>query len=99
MLGPEPLGVPQLQQLIQRIINLSVGAAFIALTIMLLVSGFKYLTSGGDPKATQAAGQIITWAFLGIIFLILAWLILKLIETFTGVTLTQFCLGFKPFCP
>lgn len=95
-MGPGPAGIDQLQQLILRIINLSVGLAFVALLIMLIYGGIKYLISGGDPKVLPAASHTITWAILGIVFLILAWLILKLIHAFTGVDVTQFCISFSP---
>lgn len=93
-----PAGVVQLQQLIQRIINLLVEAAFIALTVMLLWAGIQFLTSGGDAKVLGRASQTVTWALLGILFLGIAWLILKLIEAFTGVNVTEFCIGFPPYC-
>lgn len=90
----EPAGAKQLEELIQRIINISVGAAFIALTVVLVWTGIKYLTSGGDAKARSAANSSLTWALLGVLFLAIAWLILKLIYAFTGVNVTKFCLSF-----
>lgn len=87
-------GVGQLQELFQRIINLSVGLAFIVLTIMLVVGGIRYLTSGGDPKALSSASTTLTWALLGMFFLVIAWLILLLIKAFTGVDVTIFCISF-----
>lgn len=89
-----PAGVLQLQDLVQRIINLSIEAAFIILTIMLVVAGIKFLTSGGEPKAISSASGTITWALLGMLFLAIGWLILLLIKAFTGVDVTHFCLGF-----
>ena len=91
-LGPEPAGIVQLEQLFSRIIFLSVGLAFLALTIYLVYAAIKFLTSGGDKKALGSAWGIITWAFLGIFFMGLAWVILLLVQSFTGVTLTQFSL-------
>ncbi len=93
-MGPGPAGAVQLQELFQRILNLSIALAFIALTVVLFVAGIKFITSGGEAKPLQSAGQSITWAILGILFLVLAWLILRLIESFTGVQVTQFCFGF-----
>lgn len=92
--NPGPAGVLQLQQLIQRIIALSAGLAFMALTIMLVYAGIRYIISHGEAKNIQLAHQTATWAILGIVFLIIAWLILKLIEVFTGVNVTNFCIGF-----
>lgn len=92
--NPGPAGVVQLQQLIQRIINISVYIAFIVLTIMLVWAGIKYLTSAGEQAALKKAHDQLTWALLGILFLALAMLILRLIEAFTGVNVTNFCIGF-----
>lgn len=93
-----PAGIEQLQQLFQRIINLSVGAAFIALLVMLIVTGIKYLTSGGEAKPLSSANNALTWALLGVIFLVIIWLVLLLIKAFTGVDVTKFCIGFAPYC-
>lgn len=83
-MGPLPAGLTQIEAIFSRVIGLSVGIAFIALLVMLIVSGFKYLTSGGEPKALQSAHQSLTWALLGVLFLASAWLILQLIAAFTG---------------
>lgn len=98
-LGPAPAGIQQIADLINRFINLAVEASFIAVTIVLIYAAIMYLTSGGDPGNLKKAGQAITWALLGILFLALAWLILKLIEAFTGVGVTHFCLGFPGVGP
>lgn len=92
--GPPPAGVAQLEQLVSRIIFLSVGIAFMALTVMLVYAALKFLTSGGDKKAIAQAWQIITWAFLGIFFMGIAWVILLLVKEFTGVDVTHFSLQF-----
>lgn len=98
-MSPSPvpaLGINQLEQIMLRLISLIVPIAFIILTIVLLWAGITYLTSGGESKQIQKAGQIVTWALLGILFLALAWLILLLIKAFTGVDVTNF--GIKYFC-
>ncbi|KKR80781.1 MAG: hypothetical protein UU73_C0002G0098 [Candidatus Daviesbacteria bacterium GW2011_GWA1_41_61] len=94
-------GILQLQKLLQQLIGMIVPLAFIALTVMLVWGGIKYITSGGDSKALSSANATVTWALLGILFLVIAWLVLRLIEAFTGVQVTQFCLGFpgaETFC-
>ena len=101
-LGPGPAGITQLQDLITRMINLSVGAAFILVTVVLVVIALRYLTSGGEPKALGQAHDAVTWALLGIVFMVLAWLTLLLVQSFTGVEVTQFnlCTLFpKGLCP
>jgi len=88
MYGPEPLGLDHLGNIITNFLNIAVRLAGIAVFIMLIVGGFQYLTAGGDPKRTQAAGQTITYAIFGIIAVIAAWFIMLFIENITGINLT-----------
>lgn len=67
-----------------------VGLAGIALFVMLLVGGFKYITSGGDPKAVDAAQKTITYAIMGLVAILVSYLILVLIKLITGVDVTTF---------
>lgn len=72
---------------IVAVIAILVGFVFL---IMLIIGGFKYLTSSGDPKKAEAAKGTITAGFLGMILIISAYIILVLLGTFTGLTLTTF---------
>lgn len=63
--------------------------------IMILIGGFKILTSGGDPKGLQGGKQTLGWAIGGVILAIVSWLILVLIENITGAPVTQFNFGFN----
>lgn len=98
-LGDGPAGVLQLQELIRRIINISVGIGFMFVTVMLVVAGIKYLVSGGEPKALGSAAGTVTWALLGALFLALAWIIMLLIKALTGVDILNFCIGFPGVIP
>lgn len=72
------------------ILKAAVVFAVVIVFIMLLIGGFKYLTSGGDQKATESARNTLTYAIFGLAALIGIWLILKFIEVFTGVEVTKF---------
>jgi hypothetical protein len=92
-------GIVQVQQLMTRMINISVTIAFMSLTVWLVWGALKFfITSGGDPKNLAHAWSSVTWAFMGLFFMVLAWLSLKLIAAVTGANITQFCLGFPPYC-
>lgn len=84
----EPAQITDIVSILQKIIRLLAPAAAIAFFIMLLVGGFQFLTSGGDPKAAGAARSTLTYAIIGIILVIVAWLILKLIAAVTGADVT-----------
>ena len=99
----EPFAVPAgknevatlkgLELVFQKILNYAVMFAVVVLFILLVIGGFKFLTSGGDPKATESAQKTLTYAILGIVLLIAIWFILLFIEKFTGIKVTQFTIG------
>lgn len=67
---------------------LATATTFIGLAafVMLLLGGFLYLTSGSSGKGVEAAKQTITYAIIGIVVALMAFFILTLISTITGVT-------------
>lgn len=78
------------EDIFSRILSIATTAAGLVCFVMLIVGGFKYLTSGGDPKQTAAARGTLTWAVAGLAIIIAAWFILQFIKHFTGVDITIF---------
>ncbi|MDO8487139.1 MAG: hypothetical protein Q7S45_02525 [Candidatus Curtissbacteria bacterium] len=83
-----PAQISNIVNVLENIIKLLAPAAGIAFFIMLLVGGYKFITSGGDPKAVGSARSTLTYAVIGIILVVASWLILQLIATFTGADVT-----------
>ena len=75
---------------IERVIGVILSLAGILFFLLLLASGFKYMTAGGDPKAVESAKKSLTAAIGGIVFIALSYLILVLIEQITGAKVTEF---------
>jgi len=73
-----------------NVVNILLGVAGIALFIMLLMGGFKFLTSGGDPKAIEEAKKTLTYAIAGVVLVVLSFIILRIIEALTGAPVTEF---------
>lgn len=88
--GKQAATLQDITVIIERILNVAVRLAGVAVFIMLIVGGFQYLTAGGDPKKTQAAGSTITSAIFGLVAVVLVWFVLLLIHQFTGVDVTEF---------
>ncbi|KKS97931.1 MAG: hypothetical protein UV73_C0004G0073 [Candidatus Gottesmanbacteria bacterium GW2011_GWA2_43_14] len=92
-IGTDTIDVPTfkcLEAVYARILQISIALALFALMVMLVIGGFKFLTSGGDPKATASAKQTMTYAVAGLFLMVIAFLIFRLIEVYTGVTITVF---------
>lgn len=69
--------------------QIAIGAAIdlvgLAALFMLLFASFKYITSGGG-KQVEEAKNIVTYAILGLVVVMLAIFIINLIAGVTGVT-------------
>ena len=88
--GGEVVKLQGLEFIFTKILNYAISLAGLAVLIMLIVGGFKYLTAGGDPKATEEAKKTITSAVFGLVLIVAAWFILLFIEKFTGIKVTEF---------
>lgn len=84
-LGPGPLQLSCLDEIVGRIIQVLFGLAGFALVIMFIVGGFRILFSAGDPKSIESGRNILTWAFTGFGMVIISWFLLLLIEEVTGL--------------
>jgi len=78
--------------LFANIIQIIIPVAGLVFFAMLIIGGFQYLTAGGDPKKASAATSTLTKSVIGIVGVLLSWLILKFIQNFTGVGVTNFTL-------
>ncbi len=81
-------GIPTLKGLetvFANVLTVAIAAAGLGFFAMLTIGGFKYLTSGGDPKAVEGAKNTLTWAIFGLVAVALSFLILRAIANFTGV--------------
>ena len=69
---------------IQAIIRFILIVAFIAAFIMLLIGGIRWITAGGDEKGVASARNMITAALIGLVVVLVAYAIIRLVELFFG---------------
>jgi hypothetical protein len=74
-----------LQCLIGNVLSVIITIIGLAAFVMLILGSFRYMVSGGNSKGTESARQTITFAIVGIVVALSAFLILNLIAAFTGV--------------
>lgn len=79
-----------LEPLFKNVVSGIAALVGIALFIMILNSGFRYLTSAGDQKKLEAARGSLTNALTGVVLIAIGYLILKTIQVFTGFETTVF---------
>lgn len=62
--------------------------------ILIMVAGFKFITSGGDAKQVEGARKTLTYAIIGLIIVLLSFFVIFLVSQLTGVTcIKQFGFG------
>lgn len=74
-----------LQPIVLNIISFLIPVGGIILFIMLILGGFSFITSSGDPRKTEGAKSTITYAIFGVVLLALGFLIVQIIANYIGV--------------
>jgi ABC-type transport system involved in multi-copper enzyme maturation permease subunit len=69
---------------IEKIITFILWVAGAILPIIIIIAGFLFLTSGGDPEKVRTAKRMIFWAVVGLAIILLAKGIISLIKTVIG---------------
>jgi len=66
--------------IIMRIIQILLAVAGLIAVIFLIVGGFRYILAGGNEEAAESAKKTITNAIIGIVIVILAFVIVRVIS-------------------
>lgn len=69
----------QLNSLVTSVISLLSWAIGVVAVFMIIVGGFKYITSGGDSAGVTAAKNTILYAIIGLVIVALSQLIVRFI--------------------
>ena len=71
--------------LISILINFLLWTVGVLSVVMIIFSGFRYITSAGDAAKTKSAQTALTYSIVGLIVAILAWVIVKMILRQFGI--------------
>ena len=73
-----------LQNTISNIITIFSILVGVVAVIMIIIGGFRYITSGGDPQRVTSAKNTLLYAIIGLIIVALAQIIVKFVLTETN---------------
>jgi len=71
--------LPKLQDPVNKIVNASTGIGGVIAFILIVIGGFQIILSSGNPERVKAGKEMITSAIAGLLLIIFAVFILKLI--------------------
>jgi len=81
-----PLKADTFWELMENIVRFLFQLSLFVGALMIVVSAYYFLTSGGDPEKIKTAKNIIIWTLVGIIVLFLSVALTQAITEILGVT-------------
>ena len=70
---------------VSRFLLFAIGAAGLVFFVRLLIAGFSYMTSLGDPAKLQGASKELTNAAIGFFIVLTSFFIIQIIQTIFGL--------------
>lgn len=75
--------------LVAGLVKLVLIVAALVFFFILVIGGIRWILSGGDKAATEAARNQITAALVGLVIVFSAWAIIQLIDALFGVSIIE----------
>jgi len=72
-------GQSDLMTMIYGIINWAIGIAALVCVVVLIVSGYKYITAAGDENKVESATKTLTFAIIGLVVCFIAVILVKFV--------------------
>src|SRR5207248_2195660 len=83
---PNPVSGTSFGDILTAIINALLLFAGAVAVLFLIIGGFRYVVSAGNPEQVEAAKKTILYAILGLIVIFIAFVLVKLIQQYLGVS-------------
>ncbi len=68
-----------LMDLIYSLINWAIGIAALVCVVVLIVSGYKYITAAGDENKVESATKTLTFAIIGLVICFIAVILVQFV--------------------
>lgn len=77
--------VAGVQCLIANLLSIAMTGIGLVGFVMIIIAAYRFLVSGGSSGGTETARKTLTFAVIGIVVALSAFIVLNLIADFTGV--------------
>ncbi len=91
---PNPLRYGTFPELIHAVVSFIRNVALIIAPIIFITAGLMYYFAGGDPEKAKTATNLIKWAVIGLVIILIANGITAVIKDIMGVEDVVFILNF-----
>lgn len=83
---PNPLEATTVEALVEGIIDFIRILAFAITPLLIILAGFYFITSAGDPNKVQTAKNIIKYTVIGLVIILLAEVLIAVIKEILEVS-------------
>ena len=80
-----PTSIQCIPYFINNIIAFAIPFAGVLAVFFIVLSGIKFLTSGGDPGKVEGARRTLTFAVVGLVIILLVFVVIKVFSTTLGL--------------
>ena len=80
-----PLQYDTFNELILRIVQFLQEVAVVVTALVIVLSGYYFVTSAGDPQKISQAKKMGLYALIGLVIILIAWGIVELLQKIIGV--------------
>ena len=84
MLIPNPINISSFPELVELLLRVLLTFAVPILMLLIVYSGFLFLTSAGDPGKRRSAQEVLRWAIIGFVVILAAWALVSALRTILG---------------
>lgn len=75
----EPARIGEMALILDRVMNIIFPAAGLICVIFIIIGGYMWIASAGDPAKIKQAQGTLTWAIIGLVFILISVLIVRTI--------------------
>ncbi len=86
----EPAKISGVNTILQNFLSVALTLVGLVAVAMIVMSGIHFLSAGGDKEGAARAKNTLTFAIIGLIVAISAWMILNLFGSFLGINIGTF---------
>jgi peptidoglycan biosynthesis protein MviN/MurJ (putative lipid II flippase) len=78
-MGDEPQKIENLFTSIDKVLGYLLPIAAILAVVFIIIGGYMWMSSAGNPEKVKQAQGTLTWAIIGLVFVVLAALLVRVL--------------------
>lgn len=75
----EPARIGEIALILDRVMNIVFPAAGLICVVFIIIGGYMWIASAGDPSKVKQAQGTLTWAIIGLVFVLVSVLVVRTI--------------------